>query len=502
MTEHEPGTEARRCALTVPSSLAFLPMVQAFVREYAREAGFPGEELGRLDLVMEEAATNVIYGAFGGDENGSFDVACKSIPAGIQITVHDEGLPWDPSLAPEYDPGAGLESQTGAGLGSYLIQRYADAVEFHNLGSRGKETVIVKYRPADSVTTAPPADESSMAEVEHVPVAERAQLDIGPLLPDQAIEVCRCIWDAYRYTYVNEHLYYPDRVVALNEAGDMVSAVATAADGEVAGHAALVFPEDTHEVADLAVVATKARFRGQSVARRLGEYLGDEALDRGLHGLFIEEVTVHTFTQKFCHRLGFVDTGFLLGYSPATTSFEGITGEASARRSVILGFKYLTEPMVTRVFAPRRHRDVIARIYERLGVRVEFALRGRASHQGEPVLNVSVNPRRAVATVHIPVYGRDLAQHIRGEVLRQLRDNIAVVNVYLDLSTAGTGRVAEALEDAGFLFTGILPGGRSGDWLILTWFNGGLVDYDAMQVEEPATRELLAYIRANDRREA
>ena len=158
--------------------------------------------------------------------------------------------------------------------------------------------------------------------------------------------------------------------------------------------------------------------------------------------------------------------------------------------------------MVTRVYAPRRHREVIAGIYERLGVKVEFALRSRAAHKGEPVLNVSVNPKRAVATVRIPVYGRDLAQHIRSEVLRQLRDNVAVVNVYLDLSTAGTGRVAEALEDAGFLFTGILPGGRSGDWLLLTYFNGVLVDYDAMQVEEPATRDLLAYIRGNDRAQA
>jgi anti-sigma regulatory factor (Ser/Thr protein kinase)/GNAT superfamily N-acetyltransferase len=502
MTEHGPGADARRCALTVPSSLAFLPMAQGFVREYAREAGFPVGELGRLDLVVEEAATNVIDGAFGGEEHGSYDVVCERVPAGIQITVHDEGLPWDPSLAPEYDPEASLASQTGAGLGSFLLQRFADVVEFHNLGSRGKETVIVKYLPADTVATAPPAEAEAMAEQECVHSAERAELHIGPLRREQAIEVCRCIYDAYRYTYVNEHLYYPDRVVALNESGDMVSAVASAPDGEVAGHAALVFPEDTHEVADLAVVATKAKFRGQSVARRLGEYLGDEALDRGLHGLFIEEVTVHTFTQKFCHRLGFVDTGFLLGYSPATTSFEGIAGEASARRSVILGFKYLTEPMITRVYAPRRHRDAIAGIYDRLGAKVDFALRSRVSHKGEPVLTVSVNPRRAVATVHIPVYGRSLPQRIRSEVLRQLRDNVAVVNVYLDLSTAGTGRVAEALEDAGFLFTGILPGGRSGDWLILTYFNGVLVDYDAIQVEEPATRDLLAYIRGNDRTQA
>jgi serine/threonine-protein kinase RsbW len=476
-------------------------MVQGFVREYAREAGFPDAELGRLDLLMEEAATNVINGAFGGDESGSFDVVCECVPAGIQITVHDEGLPYDPSLTPEYDPGADLESQTGAGLGSFLMQQFADAVEFHNLGSRGKETVIVKYLPGQTVTDAPPAEEAPFEEPEHVPVAERAALEIGPLRREQAIEVCRCIYDAYRYSYVNEHMYYPDRILALNESGDMVSVVASTPDGEVAGHAALVFPEDTHEVADLAVVATKAKFRGQSIARRLGEHLDTEALARGLHGLFIEEVTVHTFTQKFCHRLGFVDTGFLLAYSPATMAFSGIAEEVGARRSVILGFKYLTRPAVTRVHAPKRHRETIAGIYERLGVEVDFATVSRGAHRSEPRLHVSVNPRRAVATVRIPTYGRDLAQHIRREVLRQLRDNVAVVNVHLDLSTPGTGRVATALEEAGFLFTGILPGGRSGDWLIMQYFNGVLVDYDAIQVEDEATRLLLATIRAADRHE-
>ena len=74
---------------------------------------------------------------------------------------------------------------------------------------------------------------------------------------------------------------------------------------------------------------------------------------------------------------------------------------------------------------------------------------------------MSVNPKRAVATVRIPTYGRDLlAAHPQGgaaSIARQRR----VVNVYLDLSTPGTGWVATALEDAGFLFTGILPGGRS-----------------------------------------
>ena len=496
------ASDPKRCTLTVPNDLAFVPMVQGFVREYAAGAGFGAADLARFDLLMEEAATNVIHGAFAADERAGFDVTCERVPAGIQITVHDEGLPYDPSLTPEYDPGAALEAQTGAGLGSFLMKQIADTVEFHNLGSRGKETVFIKYLDSATVADEPPAEEEEPLEApEPVPEAERVALEIGPIRAGQAIEVCRCIYDAYRYTYVNEHMYYPDRVIALNESGDMVSAVASAPDGEVAGHAALVFPEDTHEVADLAVVATKAKFRGQSIARRLGEYLGAEALQRGLSGMFIEEVTVHTFTQKFCHRLGFVDCGFLLAYSPATTSFEGITGESSARRSVIVGFKYLVEPPAMTVFAPARHRDIIARSYERLGAPVTFAPDAPASHDGLPTLDVSVNPRRSVATIRIPRYGSDLRPRVREQLLRLLRENVSVVDVFLDLSTPGTGEVAAALEEDGFLFSGILPGGRSGDWLILQYFNGVLVDYDSIQVEDPFTRELLAYIRGHDPRD-
>ncbi len=501
MTEPSADSDARRCTLTVPNDLTFVAMVQGFVRAFAATAGFDAAAQARFDLLMEEAATNVIHGAFAADERAGFDVTCESVPAGIQVTVHDEGMPHDPSLTPDFDPGAGLDSQTGAGLGSFLMKQIADVVEFHNLGSHGKETVFVMYLPAEAITGAPPAEEVPPKAVGPVPAAERVPLDIGPLRPEQAIEVCRCIYDAYRYTYVNEHMYYPDRVVALNQAGDMVSAVATAPDGEVAGHAALVFPEDTHEVADLAIVATKANYRGQSIARRLGEYLDGEALSRGLHGLFIEEVTVHTYTQKFCHHLGFADCGFLLANSPATMAFKGIAEEVAARRSVILGFKYLKPPQAAAIYAPPRHQDMIARIYERLGAPVTFAGDDRVGHRALSTLDVSVNTKRSVATIHIPDHGRDLPQRIRREVIRRLRENVSVVNAYLDLSARGTAHVAADLEDAGFLFTGVLPGGPSGDWLIMQYFNGVIVDYDAMQIEAPPTAELLAYIRASDPRE-
>ncbi len=423
MARSESGPDPRRCTLSVPNDLAFIPMVQGFVSAYAAGAGFDAADQARFDLLMEEAATNVIHGAFAEDERAGFDITCERVPAGMQITVHDEGMPYDPSLTPEYDPGADLESQTGAGLGSFLMKQIADTVEFHNLGSRGKETVFIKYLDSEAVTGAPPAEEAPVEAPEPVPEAKRVGLEVGPLRPEQAIDVCRCIYDAYRYTYVNEHLYYPDRVVALNRSGDMVSAVASTPDGEVAGHAALVFPEGTHEVADLAVVATKAKFRGQSIARRLGEYLEGEALARGLHGMYIEEVTVHTYTQRFCHHLGFADCGFLLAYSPATMAFRGIAEEVLARRSVILGFKYLQPAVGGGVHAPERHRDMIARIYERLGAPRDLRRRYRGEHR-RPADSARQREHEALGRhhPHPEVRARPQAAHARGAAAPAARE--------------------------------------------------------------------------------
>lgn len=514
MSTEDSGLDAKRCTLTIPNDLDLLALVQSFVRTYVAALGFPPEDQARFDLLVEEEWTNVIQGAYSPGEHAFLDIVCERIPAGVNITVHDDGRPYDPSLTPGYDPDAPLEEQTGAGLGSFLLRQLADEVEFHNLGARGKDTVFVKYLESESVADAgPPAPDISAEEPDRVPQQARAAIELEPMRPEQAVEVSRCIYDAYRYTYVNESMYYPDRVAALNEGGDLLSAVATTTDGEVAGHAALVFDEDDPGVADLAMVATRPQFRGQAVARRLGEFLEEQALTRELSGLFVEQVAVHPYTQRFCHKLGFADCGILLAYSPVT-SFEGIDEDRSERGSVVVGFKRLQSPEPIRLHAPARHREMIAALYEGLSVPVTFVdiedtstvdTRGGAAvddEDSEPVLNSSVDTRRSVATIRIPVYAGGLRHRLRKELYRLMRQDVRVIDVFLDLRMPGTGAVAELLEELGFLFTGVRPGGRSSEWLLYQLFNGVVVDYDAIQIESEGTRRLLDYVRGNDPRVA
>ena len=221
---------------------------------------------------------------------------------------------------------------------------------------------------------------------------------------------------------------------------------------------------------------------------------------RGLHGLFIEEVTVHTFTQKFCHRLGFVDTGFLLAYSPATMAFEGIAGEASARRSVILGFKYLTQP----------HAD--ARVRAQRGT----ATRSPASTTGWGPGSSSPPRSKAVAQ------GRAGAERERQPQALRWRRCASPCTAATSRSTSAVrccGNCATTSPSSTCTWTSARPAPDAWRRPSRTpgscspascpaaapatgcsqYFNGVLVDYDAIQVEEPATADLLGLHPRNDR---
>ncbi len=54
----------RRSILMVTSEITYLPAIQAFAREFAREIGFNGNDQEMILLALEKAVTNVIDHAF------------------------------------------------------------------------------------------------------------------------------------------------------------------------------------------------------------------------------------------------------------------------------------------------------------------------------------------------------------------------------------------------------------------------------------------------------
>jgi serine/threonine-protein kinase RsbW len=131
--------------MEVPSDLARLPGVRAFVRRFCRERLAPGlSEQGtdQLELAVAEATSNIIRHAYHGRSDRRVQLTADAFDDRVVIQMCHEGEAFDPSTvrAPAFDG-----SREG-GFGVYIIAQSVDEVRYFRDDS-GKNCVrLVKRR--------------------------------------------------------------------------------------------------------------------------------------------------------------------------------------------------------------------------------------------------------------------------------------------------------------------------------------------------------------------
>jgi len=480
--------------------MSYLPVALDYVRNLAKLAGFESRDYTGLEIATEEAVTNVIRHAFAPGERSSFDIRCEIQATSMMVAVCDRGIPFDPSRVADYKPGNDLDGLSAAGLGGYLMKNMVDQIEYINLGTGGKETRLIKYLPAKAITeqiecgVENPKDETpSRAQV-------AGKLSARAMNPSEAVEVSRCFFEAYGYSYVYEDIYFPDRIAALNRSGELFSAVVVNDRGEVLCHSALLFARHLPGIAEVAMAATRPQYQGQALAPLLQTTILTEAVRCKLKGLYSNVVCAHPYSQRVVRKAGAKETCFLLAHSLDSTSIKGIAEKAADRGSVIVYYLPLQrDAEVATIFPPAEHQDIILDLYKNLEMPVQLG--GPISIEsltGESEIELSINKHRQTAVLSFHRYGQDFFKRLHDALYRIKKERVQVVEAYLNLHDPQTRNIALHLEKENFLFTGLIPGVEGGDRLVMQYFNGIVVDYDMIHLDSEKARELLGYIKKHD----
>jgi len=329
------------------------------------------------------------------------------------------------------------------------------------------------------------------------------------LEPREAIQVARCVYRAYGYSHPNEDLYYPERIVHLNEIGTLISAVAVDAAGEVVGHYALERHPDG-PVAESAQAIVSPPHRGRRLMERMRAFLEDEGRRLGLRGIYGQPVTTHVFSQRVNESFGSRVCAVSLGLAPRSVSFKGIQTEPLPQReSLLLYFKYLVPAPTAVAYAPAHHRAMLERLYAHLDAPVElradpgdtpFDVRAYADGVNGERIDVSFKPDYGLGTIRVLQIGPDSGVAVR-RVRRELAESGAeAIFVEIPLAQPGAPALCRAAESAGFYFSGIGPGfAADGDTLRLQYLSVPL-ETACLQVASPFARELLTYVEAERER--
>ena len=131
--------------LAIPSSTRYLKDVRRFVVLHAQEADFPEDAVEQFKIAVDEACTNIIEHAYGGQANHEVYIAIIIDTDRFTVRIRDEGLPFDRSTYHEPDLLKLASKRKKGGLGVHIIRRLMDRVEYRTRGQIN-EIRLTKYR--------------------------------------------------------------------------------------------------------------------------------------------------------------------------------------------------------------------------------------------------------------------------------------------------------------------------------------------------------------------
>lgn len=323
--------------------------------------------------------------------------------------------------------------------------------------------------------------------------------DFRLLEPSEGSVLSEAIRSAYGESYDVRWVYDADEVSAQLAAGTYVSCVAETADGELLCHEGMSLGSPGDAVGHSGQAVTMPAARGQHLFTRTKRFLMDWARERGMAGMYSEATAAHPYSQRANVELGAHETGFLLGWIPASVANDA-AGARQGRQSAALFYTKLNDGHERSVYAPERHHGIVGRTLELCELRGTLAEPPPGAALAERTeLHVAIDSDHnlALITVHRP--GADLETAIAAE-RHHLFHRACLDAVYIDLplDAPATALVAGHLERLGVSYSGIFPNTRcDGDVLRMQSLHRVRIKADDVAVASDHGRELLDYVLAD-----
>src|SRR6185312_83231 len=323
--------------------------------------------------------------------------------------------------------------------------------------------------------------------------------------PEEGGVLTEAIEAAYGTTYDVRWVYDPLEVSARLADGRYVSCVAETPAGELLCHEGMSLAAAGDAVAHSGQAVTLEAARGQHLFTRTKRVLMDWGAERGLAGMYSEATAAHPYSQKANVELGAHETGFLLGWIPASVENDAAAGGARRRNSAALFYTKLNDGHERRVYAPERHHEIVGQTLALCELRGTLAKPGpKARLAGRSELHVELHEDHNLALITVQTPGADLEEAIAAERHHLFRRaGLDAIYIDLPLEQPATALVADDLERLGVSYAGVFPNHRTdGDVLRMQSLHRVRVKADDIAVASDHGRELLDYVLSDLRMSA
>ncbi len=469
-------------SLSIPSQKRFIRFVIKAVEEATDLVGFDVQKRTDVLEAVQELVENAIKHAYPKGETGIIDIEIRFLPHGLNIEVHDMGLPID------YER---IYKTTTGGL--KRIEEYVDALRFTNHGQKGKSFAIFKSHENMQIFKEAMQPYSDLED--NSPASLKpSSITIRNFQPGDEEAISRLIYSNYTYSYYKSLFYYPSKIREMNEKGKIFSIVAEDESVGVVGHFALVKLAEAN-CAEIGVAVVHPDFKGRGIMNAMLNRVLEKAKEIDLDAIFGEAVMLHPFSQKANLSHGFGESALVLGIVPNTISLRDKNAlHTDKRTAVLVGYKILQKKRNNVVFLPKKYAKFVEKIYKNNHLTLEHAI------LTEEKQNQKVNYELSHYTNSATLVIDRLKEHIRSTIKHYL---MLLYKKHLDMIFADINlmqcekidEVIKKLQKEGFVFSGVLFYRRNqDDYLRMQLVNSDNVETENIVCYSDFCHELVGVI--------
>ncbi|GHV76071.1 hypothetical protein AGMMS49942_08920 [Spirochaetia bacterium] len=472
--------------LILESKIESIEPSLSFVETQCLQKGFSKKECNDLCLALEEVLSNIVNYSFDPhDTDTSIEVTINEISGGIEIIIHENGMPFSLDAAPRYNPQK-IKTVDDAinekGLGLFLASKKVDVLECRYLGQKGNESLIVKNISDPKVMAHKLSKNKMLEEIKKIRADD---IEIVLFRPKDALNVARCLYSTYGYTYLKTALYNPEYLKSYAQSENTIIVTAVVESSFVAGVA--IGNEDSSfaGIMEIGSLVVSQNMRGMHISDKLcADLLGRiGAADK--NGAFTECVTLHTASQKVSLRLGLFPCCFYLNFIPNEVHFKNFDAQKSKRQTFVVYYKSLKSNNVPICFAEdtdNQLKEDMLRIYKRLNIIPDIVLSKTILCEKSSV-EVTRNDSLKTCLIRVQSIADDFADSVKSLMANRSFTAVETWVIYLNLSSTAWFYACTELKKQGFIWSGILPGSKDGDFLVMQ--NVGDIAFEEINLADP-----------------
>ena len=132
--------------LVIENDLSEISKLAVFVDELGKELNLTPELIFNLNLVLEEAVSNVILYAYPKETQQEIVLTANKSDKNLIFVLSDTGKAFDPTQVPDADVTLSAEERQIGGLGIFLIRQIMNEVKYQRIDGKNSLTLIKQFK--------------------------------------------------------------------------------------------------------------------------------------------------------------------------------------------------------------------------------------------------------------------------------------------------------------------------------------------------------------------